>query len=75
VHYTDRGINGLVAAATHFALFQFDPSVHDQCEFFSYVGSGLIIINDMFFMVLFVSGCSLGLVIVLQFIWWYVTIN
>jgi hypothetical protein len=75
VHYTDQGINGLVAAATHFALFQFDPSYHEQCEFFSFVGSGMIILNDMFFTILFISGCSLGLVIILQLIWWYLSHN
>jgi hypothetical protein len=72
------GISGLVAASAHFVITQFDPTVLEECEFFSLVGAGRIVLvyhfvllqNDFIFLVLVVVGICLSVVILLQLVWW-----
>lgn len=70
---TDRGINALVSASAHFALYQFDPTNLQTCTFFSNTGAGRIILNQRYYFVLIASGISLAVVVLLQLIWWYLS--
>jgi hypothetical protein len=67
---TGRGISAMVAASAKFALFQFDPSKVESCEFFSNAGAGNIILNNFYYLMLIAAGIALAAVISFQGVWW-----
>lgn len=67
---TEKGIAVLVSATAQFALIHFDRDNIQSCEYFSFTGAGLIILNGTFYLILIAAGISLVAVILLQLGWW-----